>query len=54
MRFSKPTSWRYIIHYCGWDKECKRYGAPNVLYLNFLQRKDGQPVYINFSKEKLG
>jgi hypothetical protein len=54
VKFSKPNSWRYAVHYCGWDKECKMYGAPNVLYINFLKRSNGESVLINFSKEKLG
>jgi hypothetical protein len=41
MRFRRPPSWRYTIHFCGWARECRSLRAPWCLYFNFLLSSDG-------------
>lgn len=40
--------YKYPLHFCLFDRQCRLYGAPKRIYFHFLKREDGSSFYISF------
>lgn len=53
MKLVRPYSWRYTVHFCGWDRTCQSVYSPWYLYFHFLKNEHGTSPRVDLTPPRV-